>query len=114
LLFAYAIPTIQGMNTNTLNTITTSRASYLSFSIGGNHVECQIYTYGEPSFRVSLSNSLTSTEYSFPVAKAMSVTGFVLKNSEDITALRDALQTFASEVKYNTHAKDEKSITLVS
>lgn len=104
------------MNTNIhLTTMSTDNASTMSFSNGNITVQCRIDDYdGQTGFSVLMSSDTGYSEYKFPIIKAMSITGFVIKNGDNLSILHDVLGTFATDKVYRTYKKSDKSDTVVT
>ena len=116
MLFVYATPIFEDMNTNIhLTTTSTNHTSSVSFSNGNSVIQCRIDDFGsEVGFSFLISSDRGCTEYRFPIIKAMSVTGFVIKNGDNLSVLRDVLGTFATDREYRSYDKSDKVVTLAS
>lgn len=104
------------MNTNIhLSTVSTNSTSSVSFSNGDALIQCRIDNFGgEMGFAVLISSDRGCSEYRFPIIKAMSVTGFVIKNGDNLSILRDVLGTFATDKDYRNYSKSDNVVTLAS
>ena len=102
------------MDTNNITTYTGDFSSSMSFRSGDCFVQSLLVSFDEPKFIITISNDWGMTEYHFPVVKAMSVVGFVVKLGDVPSTLRDALATFATDSKHISYRKDEKVVTLAS
>lgn len=104
------------MNTNIhLTTVSTDNTSSVSFSNGDSLIQCRIDNFGgKIGFSVLISSDRGCSEYKFPITKAMSVTGFVIKNGDNLSMLRDVLGTFATDKDYRNYSKSDNVVTLAS
>ena len=104
------------MNTNIhLTTVSSDNTSSVSFHNGNIFVQCRIDNYDDQAnFAVLISSDTGCSEYKFPIIKAMSVTGFVISNRDNLSVLYDVLGIFATDKEYRSYRKNDTSDTVTT